>query len=78
VTPPSPAKTEVGARFSPTAAHPQLAERSAEASKDDAFDKVTTPIDAAIIRQDRDRSAVFTGCPVTQSSSSTGSSPPEI
>ena len=60
-TPPSPAMTGVGARFSPAAAHPQLAECSAEASKYDSFDKVTTPIDAAIIRQDQGRGSVFTG-----------------
>jgi hypothetical protein len=29
--------------------------------KDDAFDKVTTSTDAAIIRQDRGRGSVFTG-----------------
>ncbi|KAK1696593.1 hypothetical protein QYE76_013290 [Lolium multiflorum] len=76
--PPSPAKTGVGARFSPAAAHPQLAECSAEASKDDAFDKVTTPIAAAIIRQDRDRSTILAGCHNTPNSTSTRISPPEI
>ena len=47
-------------------------------TKDDVFDKVTTPRDPAIIWQDRGRSAIFSGCPATPSSSSTGSSPPEI
>jgi hypothetical protein len=60
---PSPTKTRVGARFSPAAVHPQLTECSDETSKDDAFDKVTMLRNAAIARQDRSRSVVFTGFP---------------
>ena len=42
--------------------HQTAANWSDKTSKDDAFGKVTTPSDAAIVRQDRGQSAICTGC----------------
>ena len=42
--------------------HQTAANWSDKTSKDDAFGKVTTPSDAVIVRQDRGRSAICTGC----------------
>ena len=47
--------------------HQTAANWSDKTSIDDAFGKVTTPSDAAIVRQDRGRSAICTGCPSPQS-----------